>query len=294
MPFELRIYQKGIFRYKLRQEDITGGVLRAGMHDRFLRFFDMIPDEGFMIVYHPDTIGTGIRMLWKQDMRDQVRIEVPGLTTRKDIQIMGECALRIMKRWHARTFEFEGREYAREELEGVLEVIRQKTTENRRNAKVNYSDGMRLVHGAMWPLTFTTERLRGLSDEDFTELLHRLQIMDFYWCSCHVYISDDEKGYQGVFTITAGVDTIIPREPVPPFGMSDPATGDEIVCDHYYAKLVTQHSRRTFLQTDYRAFLDLIHARSLIAYDDSHYILPAAMEDTLLALAETDGKENRP
>jgi hypothetical protein len=294
MPFEIRIRQKGIFQIRLRREDITGGVLKAGMHDRFLRFFEMVPDEGYMIAYLPETVGTGIRMLWKQEMRDQIRIELPGLTTRADIQIMGECALRVMKRWHTKTFEFEGREYSKEELEGVLDVIRQKTRENRQKAKGNYAEGMRLVHGAMWPLTLATDKLHGLSDEEFAELLNRLQSMDFYWCSCHVYISDDEKGYQGVYTITAGVDTIIPREPRPPFGMSDPVTGDAIVCDRYFAKLVTQHSRRTLLQTDYRKFLERIHADRLMPYDDDHYILPASMEDLLLALAETDGKENRP
>ena len=85
MPFEIKIRQNGIFRYRLKEDDITAGVLKAGMHDRFLRFFDMIPDEGFMIAFDPENPGTGFRMLWERNMRDEIGIQLPGLTPAGDI-----------------------------------------------------------------------------------------------------------------------------------------------------------------------------------------------------------------
>ena len=294
MPFEIRIRQNGIFRYRLKEDDITAGVLKAGMHDRFLRFFDMIPDEGFMIAFDPENPGTGFRMLWQRNMREEIGIQLPGLTTAGDIDQVCMCMERVMKRWHTKTFVFENSEYRKEDIGTFGEMLKDRTRANRIRARENYSDGVTMIHGALWPLTLETEKLRAMDDRSFAADLARLQAIDYYWCSCHVYLSDDHKGYQGVFTITAGVDMIIPKEPRPPFGMIDPATGDEIVCDRYFARAVTQHSRRTFLQTDYRHFLELIHAPQLISYDASHYILPAAMEKQLLALEKDDMREAKP
>ena len=297
MPFEITIRQTGLFRRRLEIDDLTAGILKAGSQDRFLRFSSLVPDEGFVILYDPRLTGTGIRVRWAQNERDEICLQLPGLTTPHEIALITMIAGAIMKKWHAKTFILDNQEFTRKDLEEARTLMLEKTKHNLAEASENYTDGVTLVHGALWPLTIETGKLRAFAAEDnpegFEQLLHDLQKKDYYWCSCHVYLSDDGKGYQGVYTVTAGVDTIIPKEPFPPVGMIDPATGDAIQCGRYFARCVTQHSRRTFLQTDYRKFLQMIRSEKLETYDACHVIIPSEMKEELMALEGYDNTEGQ-
>lgn len=298
MPFEIRIRQSGLFRKKLETEDLTAGVFSIGMHDRFLRMISMIPNEGFVIVYDPDHIGTGMRVKWNPEETEELCVCLPGITTLHDINMMKTVLEKIMKKWHAPAALFEGKEYSRENLDDLGSMLLEKTMGVLADVHSNYCDDITLVHGALWPLMFETEKLRKYGKEKdaegFAALLHDLQSRNVYWCACHVYLYDDQKSYQGVYSITSGVDTVIPLKPMPPVNMTDPATGDEIECRRYLARIVSPHSRRPIMQMEYHKFLEMIHAETIPLYDACHVVYCADQEKLLKEAERREEMEGRP
>ena len=88
MPFEIKIRQTGIFRTRLKIERLNTVSCVIGMHDRFQRFTDMIPSEGYLIIYDPEHIGTGGRMRYAEDETSETVLSVPGVTTKYDIELL--------------------------------------------------------------------------------------------------------------------------------------------------------------------------------------------------------------
>jgi hypothetical protein len=289
MPFEIKIRQTGIFRTRLKIERLNTVSCVIGMHDRFQRFTDMIPSEGYLIIYDPEHIGTGVRMRYAEDETEETVLSVPGVTTKYDIELLMNLTAAVMKKWHTRTIEYDGFRYKRDALSELGEILCAKSRKVLSEIHSDYDNELRLVHGALWPLVFETDQIRSYAKEDewekFASLLHECQSRNLYWCACHVFLDDDQKNYQGVMTITCGIDTIIPLKPAPPVDMIDPVSGDAIECRKYLARIVTGPNRRPILQMEYHKFLEMIHAWEMPLYDARHVVYHAD-EEKLLKEAE--------
>lgn len=298
MPFEFRIRQTGLFRTRLEIDDLTAGVFMAGMHDRFFRFISVIPNEGYVILYDPAHIGTGIRLKWDPEETEEVILWVPALCTVYDIEMLIQILARIMKKWHVKAVSFDDLEYGKDCFDQLKASLTEKTMQIMAEVRSTYDEGITLVHGALWPLMYETAKLRKMGSENdlegFAELLDACQRQNLKWCACHVYLYDDQKSYQGVYTVSTGVRTIIPVKPMPPVDMIDPATGDDIVCDRYLARIVTRENRRPLLQMEYHKFLEMIHADSLPLYDACHVIYCADQEKILEETEKREELEGRP
>lgn len=298
MPFEFRIRQTGLFRTRLEIDDLTAGVFMAGMHDRFFRFISVIPNEGFLILYDPAHIGTGIRLKWSPEETEEVILSVPVLSTVYDIRALTKVLARVMKKWHVKAVAFDEKEYRKDDFDELERSLLEKTMQIMAEVRSSYDEGITLVHGALWPLMFETAKLREMGStndaEGFADLLDTCQRQNLKWCACHVYLYDDQKSYQGVYTVATGVNTIIPVKPMPPVDMIDPATGDDIVCDRYLARIVMQENRRPLMQMEYHKFLEMIHADSLPLYDACHVIYCADQEEILAETEKREELEGRP
>ena len=298
MAFEVRIRQTGFFRKKLEIEDIASGLFIVGMHDRFLRFSPVIPSEGFLIVYDPKHIGTGIRMRYDPEETEEIKLSLPAYTGSYDIAMMITIAEGIMKKWQSEAAVFESVEYAREDLGRLADTLNEKTATCLAKARSNYTDDVTLVHGALWPLMIETEKLRqyGMNHdtEGFADLLHQYQNNDLYWCATHVYLHDDQKSYQGVLSITDGDSCIIPLKPAPPIDMIDPISGDALVCSSYIARIVEGSARRPLAQMEYHKFLDVIRAYRLPKYDACHVVYKADAQEIRKELEKREEMEGKP
>ena len=298
MPYKIRIRQTGIFRTKIEINDLCMGKYKAGMQDRFQRFLPMIPSEGYLIIYDPLRIGTGLKLLYDPDETDEIILNLPVLTTISDIEMVMNITREVMKKWHSWNVKFEDVRYTEAELDQLKDLIRTRSLQALEEAISSYDEGVTLVHGAMWPLMFETEKLRKIGrehdEEGFANLLHECQSRDLTWCACHVYLSEDQKNYQGVYTIECANRTIIPVKPMPPVDMIDPSSGDEISCQRYIARVVVNPMKRPLMQMDYHKFLELIHASALPRYDACHVICELDEEEILRQLQRKEEMEGKP
>ena len=179
MPFEIKIRQTGIFRTRLKIERLNTVSCVIGMHDRFQRFTDMIPSEGYLIIYDPEHIGTGVRMRYAEDETSETVLSVPGVTTKYGIELLMNLTAAVMKKWHTRTIEYDGFTYKRDALSEFGEILCAKSRKVLSEIRSDYDTGLRLVHGALWPLVFETDQIRSYAKEDewekFASLLHECQ-----------------------------------------------------------------------------------------------------------------------
>ena len=165
MPFEIKIRQTGIFRTRLKIERLNTVSCVIGMHDRFQRFTDMIPSEGYLIIYDPEHIGTGVRMRYAEDETSETVLSVPGVTTKYDIELLMNLTAAVMKKWHTRTIEYDGFTYKRDALSELGEILCAKSRKVLSEIHSDYDNGLRLVHGALWPLVFETDQIRSYAKE---------------------------------------------------------------------------------------------------------------------------------
>ena len=298
MAYSFTVRQNGLFRRKLNISDITGEDLVCGMQDRFFRFFPVVPAEGYVIIYDPKRISCGIRILWDEDMREEAVLSIPHIASVSDLALLETCLSRIMKKWHEKKFIFENRIYDRDHIASVIEDLRHCILEHMKtDPGMPGESSVILIHGAKWPLFLLRETVQRYAFENdeagFAKMLSRMQDNSYDYCTCHVYISDDQKGYIGVYNVRDSKDSIIPDVPRPPLGMTDPVSGDIIRCEKFLIRMVGDQPDGLIGQMEYRSFLSSVPANQKERYDEHHILLKGFTGEQFVKIRRDEHESNQ-
>ena len=286
------VVQKGVYKRKLKLDDLSADRYIYGMHDRYFRFFSLRTREGYYIFFDPHHIGCGMKIYWNDDIRKYITITARPLATVYDIAMIFDTVRRVMAIWKTNKFYFNNQEYTADQLDGLHEECTRKAAQYLRQAEIiQKKDNIILVPAVKWPLYIDADRIHEFGEkndtEGYAEYLHRLQNNNYYWCSCHIY-SDPAGGYKGVYTVTAGVDTIIALRPEVPLLMKDPDSQEHVQISSCIVRFVT-HQRELIGELSYTQFLTLVSGEKLELYDKCHAVLHDFDENRLRELlAKTD------
>lgn len=268
MSVDIKIVNKGIFKKKLNMQNFLETGLQAGIMDNTWRMQPLEAEaaEDF-ILYDPMCIARGIQVVWKQPYEVELYLLLP--TCHQEIDTFYELIQYICKCWKTSAFEQDGETQELRNIAAVKKHLSAFSDECLDSFLQEHEDGC--FFSAMHPLWFEPQDHEELQ-MDFGAWLHNHQKQDFYYAAPRVYQKED--GFFGVYTITSTVDSLLPIKPEAPFGMKDPANGEDIQIDTWYAAFYDLEEECFLGQLPYNTFIKEIHLQECDRYDAKMRKLP--------------------
>ncbi|MCR0327941.1 DUF4299 domain-containing protein [[Clostridium] innocuum] len=267
MSVDVKIINKGIFKKKLQLQNFLDTGLVAGVMDDAWRMQPLEnehPDE--FLLYDPHCIARGIQVVWKQY---EVELYLLLPTCKQEIHAFYELIYHLCRLWKTSAFEQDGETQELRKLDMLQEQLCDFSRECLDNFLREHTEGC--FFSAMHPLWFDAVDHEDMQ-KDFGAWLHTHQKQDFYYAAPRIYQSD--HGLFGVYTITSGVDSLLPLQPEAPFGMKDPVSGRDIQVQEWYAAFYDLDEECFLGQLPYEIFVQEEQLANRMRYDAKMRLLP--------------------
>jgi len=287
MSFSIDLRQTGLFKKRLRMEDILLEGMRYGtMAGRTALKENAVSNHGF-IMFHPGHISRGITVLYKEGEKVGVEMSLSLPTSQEEIDDFFASAAKIRRRWNCEMM-VNGRDLKPEYLESLREEVsvfnlkrlHQVMLEilNRDGLHVDFACAKhRLVAGKL-----EAEKMyAGTDTAVFRDWMHRLQNMDVYYPDPAFRKLEDGK-VKAVVSLPAGRQYLLRVKPSIPMMYYDMETGKPGFSVNKW-KIALCDGEEPFMEISYQRFLKEYAKERGTYYDASSIILPAFDRSEILA-----------
>lgn len=220
MAIEVVIKQKGLLKKPVTEDVLSPAGLRAG-HWNQAGVLDPGPEQTGRVLCDPVKPGRGFYLRGMPGEKEQVCLRQTLPCTAGDMDLFYERIEAICRFWKTDRFVQDGEECR------LSDIPRMKEEQNRGSeAFLRYmaeqwkKDSVGVFTGAVYPLYIEPEALERMRDGDmdfFEQYLAEKQAGDRYYAKPSFYRHDNGVDILGLYSITEGVDSILPLEPfVPP------------------------------------------------------------------------------
>ena len=213
----IQITQRSVFAKRLPLDVILGADLQYGYYDG-PRLKRGEKDPHYLVAYHPERIGRGIRVLWNEEEYRDVILDLPLPAAQEEIEDLFAMTERIRHLWT-----------------GAVTVNRKPIATNHldnvRNNLITFN--LRFLHGVMrgilnedgWAsLSCAMHRLvvgpqeademwAGIYTDKFRDWLHSHQNISVYLPVPRLYMERDSDRTVGIVTLPAGVRVVWENDP---------------------------------------------------------------------------------
>ena len=223
MAIDIVIKQTRLFKTALTEADLCPAGLRSG-HWNHAGVLDDGPDPGGRVVYDPRQPGRGCYVSAVPGEKNQASLRQNLACTPRDLEVCYGLVQGICRAWKTDRFEQDGTACRLSDIPRLMEEQRKgcqsfltfmaRQWEERR-------EEFPLITGAVFPLYPEEEAAARMREEDsldyFAGYLAQKQAADCYYAKPSFFRHSSGADVIGVYSITEGVDTILPAEPfVPP------------------------------------------------------------------------------
>lgn len=274
MSIDITLRQTAAKKKALPLEVILGEELVYGAFDGLRTNPGELGARDF-IAWHPEHIGRGFSVEWKEGEKRRVDLRLPLPSTNEEIKDFFDCVERIASFWNCGVEE-DGEKAELSVflsgLEAVQETNDRMIVEMAEQVFMGERDGSMIMPAAIWQLAVGKEEAREFlhAPEKFAPWLHDRQMVDAYYAMAQ-FFGRSEKTV-GRFTLPVGVPTILPRIPQVPFGYVDTETGLPLVCDIWEIAFYDPEEDKVFDCMDYDSFLDRVDATLCERYDGDCFL----------------------
>ena len=274
MSIDITLRQTAAKKKALPLEIILGEELVYGAFDGLRTNPGQLGERDF-IAWHPEHIGRGFSVEWKEGEKRRVDLRLPLPSSNEEIRDFYGCVERIAAFWNCGVEE-DGEKAELSVflsgLEAVQETNDRMIVEMAEQVFMGEKDGSMIMPAAIWQLAVGKEEAREFlrAPEKFAPWLHDRQMVDAYYAMAQFF---DRGGKTvGRFTLPVGVPTILPRIPQVPFGYVDTETGLPLVCDTYEIAFYDPEEEKLFACMEYDSFLDRVDATLCERFDDDCFL----------------------
>ena len=287
MGIDVRIKNGQLFKKALKIEDITLGKYEYGSTDEYWRNTGELI-EGYNILHDPNHIGRGMEFKWSKNLKDEIELRVNFFSTRYDMEMFYEVIRNILHVWKVKSFEHDASVCTEADLDELCRI--QKKFNLEQLAGIDQMD-VTTIFGAMYPIDIDKDKVasfgKNQDEEGYAEYLHKLQCMDAYYAVPIIYKLNDTEFY-GSYAITAGVDTIFPKEAHEPMMFKDPNTGEQLKCSLFVVTLVSFEKKCAVGRMAFDDFVEKAGVLNCPAQDIGRVFLKGLSEEKIAELAESE------
>ena len=278
MSVDLTITQKALFPKTLPLSVILGDKLRYGRYDAAWRLERGKLAEEEFIAYLPDAIGRGFSVTWNAREKRRVELRLLSPTGRAEIREFYAAVGRIMGYWHA-DLRVDGEKLRCDRWMAGMDDFISFNTRALRDICQKIKDGESrelTLFSALWPLTIGQEEALRFSADPaaFDTWLHEMQSIDAVYVGPRFYQTD--AGIVGRYVLCEDCRSIFPLAPSVPFGLTDPGTGKQLVCDDHRVAIFSSAEEKILGELPFDRFLRRLPADKLARYDE-HCVLIAPL-----------------
>lgn len=282
MSVDITIYQKGLFKKKLKLKDILMDMFAYGRYDQN---YVLIPDErndNELTIYHPDHIARGITVIWNENETSQIGLHMLLPTTSEEIDDLYLLIEHLCHLWKTTTFVQDGEEKSVSEINELKSMIKDFSYASLQTFLNEHENGNFFC--TMWPYYFRSLDVQHwLADKTLTNFardLHQNQMKDLYYANARMYKTEDDS-ILGVYTVTATVDTIFPLKPMIPMSCINFQTGESIQADRYVVALVSIEKDVMLGDIPFEDFIAELTHRELHEFDSEHIFFEGLSEEDI-------------
>ncbi len=285
MSVEVVVRQKGLFKKTMPLEVIISDRLLYGEFDGVRLIPDKLGENEF-IALDPDHFGRGFSVVWNKEEKQSVSFHLPMPSTPEELRAFYDAVARAATYWHA-DVELDGNVMSVSAfLAGYDNMVafNARALEDMVRQLVDGRQTEWSLHAAMWPLTMgRREAERFLQDPDaFGRWLHEKQTVGAYYAVPTFYKTND--GIIGHYMLPCDIPTIFPLSPYVPFGVTDPQTGRELICNQFYVSFEEADMAGNFASIPYERFLERLDRTKISGYDTRHFLLESLSAEEIRAL----------
>lgn len=221
MAIDIMIKQTGLFKKPLTDAVVSPDGLWVGHWNQAGALDDGPAPGGSRVLCDADRPGRGCYVSAgpKESNRAALRQALP--CTPRDMEIFYGLVESICKTWGTSRFQQDGTDFDVHDIPQLMEKQRAINASLLRSMADDWAnDDLRLVTGAFFPIYMEKDVLKYLQGPDnisfFADYLSEKQRVDAYYAKPSFYFRGGGE-ILGAYSITEGVDTIVPLEPfVPP------------------------------------------------------------------------------
>lgn len=220
MAIDVVITQRGLLKKPLTEQHLSPAGLRVG-HWNPAGVLDEGPEQGWRVVCDPAQPGRGCEIEAAPGEKERAGLRQPLPCTGRDLELFYGLVETICRVWKTDRFTQDGAERRLKDISQLKQEQKQAGAGLlRAMARQWREDGMGLITGAVYPIYMEEETIPWMEQGDqeaFAQYLTGKQTVDCYYAKPSFYRHSNGKDILGVYTITEGVDSILPPEPfVPP------------------------------------------------------------------------------
>lgn len=220
MAIDVAIVQKGLLKKPLAETELSPAGLRTG-HWNQAGVLDEGPAPDGRVLCDPKQPGRGCYLQAVPGEKERVYLRQTLPCTSRDLELFYGRIQAICRFWKTDRFTQDGEERRLGDIPQMMEEQRKAGAGLlRAMAEQWQKDGEGIVTGAVYPLYLepeTVERLKTGDLDFFQSYLAQKQTGEWYYAKPSFYRHNNGVDILGVYSITEGVDGILPRKPfVPP------------------------------------------------------------------------------
>lgn len=281
------IKQKGIFGKKpMPLEIILGGELSYGVYEDGMTLSEGVMGNGDFIAYHPDFVGRGISVYWKEGEMAAIDISLPTPSFKPEIEAFYRMVKRITDYWNC-SLEVDGNNMRPSEFQAGLAD----TIDFNLKAVVHFSEGVLsgehdelTLYAVFHPLILGKKEAAEFKEQpqNFGAWLHKKQNEDAWYECPRLY--QGKNGIIGRFFYEEDLPAIFPNKPFVPFSATDPQTGRMLECNDWSVILFTE--KEQIGEVEYNIFLEKLPKNKIEYFDGGHILVKALNKDEIVELTK--------
>ena len=276
-------------------KNIGGKEFMYGHRKRIGYVFYNYEDENItdvdIVLYNPKKIGRGFIICVLENGNIELVLNAP--CTSQDIREYFYMVKKTCEYFNADEFIMdEERVVKLDEVNDIKESIIEWNIKTLGNMIAQNAENNMIIYGGNNPIVMETElreKLMSLNgnelEKTFADYIDKKQQMDVYYMNPTFYKNGDE--IMGVYTLTEGVDSVIPEKPYTPFNSG---ISDDTKINKWVVSLVTINGN-DYDVAGYVLYNDLLNNLPNDAlnekYDQSHYLLHGLDKNTINKLLKT-------
>lgn len=221
MAIEITITPRGLFPRALEEGDLCLRGLQMG-HWNQAGVLDEGPAPDGRVLCDPARLGRGCFLRALPGEKKQVHLRQPVPCTMSDLEVLYDTAAALCRVWKTDRFQQDGETVLLRDLDEVKRRVAEQGLALLHAAAERWAaDGLALLPAARYPIYMEPEVLPRFTAAEnldfFGAYLHRKQNIHSYYAKPAFYRHSNGTDVLGVYTLTEGVDSILPRSPfVPP------------------------------------------------------------------------------
>ena len=220
MAIDVTIKQRGLFKKPLTETELSPAGLRVG-HWNQAGVLDEGPEQNGRVLCDPAQPGRGCCIQGAPGEKEQVYLRQTLPCTAGDLELFYSRIEAICRAWKTDRFTQDGEERRLADIPQMKQLQLQSGTGLLKYMAEQWkNDGAGVLTGAVYPIYIEQETIQRLKDGDldlFAQYLAEKQTVDCYYAKPSFFRHDNGVDVLGVYSITEGVDSILPDEPfVPP------------------------------------------------------------------------------